>query len=257
MKEIIFILILTQFTLSCSHNKLDKKGFSVSNEETENQIIKEGIENDTIAFRTRPRNVLLTKSSTHRLSPIYKINLNRKTKKYFTGSNFFHMSYRDMDNNGNNWNGNFMPGFDAVYGYNMVNVSHYNTTTNRRNNFFEKPVLIKTLYYPAYSKDTLNYKPISRDYYMVSVYDEDTNKDSFINVKDLRRYYFFDIDGNNQKALIPKGYSVMNSEFDNENDYMYIFAREDKNDNGMMDEKEAIHIFWIDLNNPNNNGRLY
>jgi hypothetical protein len=85
---------------------------------------------------------------------------------------------------------------------------------------------------------------------MVSVYDEDSNGDGFINVKDLRRFYCFDIEGGNQRSLIPKNYSVLSSEYDSPNDFMYIFARDDKNGNGQMEQDEPTDIFWIDLKNP-------
>jgi hypothetical protein len=31
---------------------------------------------------------------------------------------------------------------------------------------------------------------------------------------------------------------------------LQVRAKLDKNSNGMIDEKEAIHIFWIDLKKP-------
>jgi hypothetical protein len=158
---------------------------------------------------------------------------------------------------GNNWNSNFMPGFEAVYGYNFVNISHYNNLTKTEELFFEKPVLIKTFYYPAFSKDTLNFEPVNRNYYMVSVYDEDSNKDGFINVKDLRRFYYFDIEGRNKRSLIPEGYSVLSSEYDSPNDFMYVFAKADKNKNGQMESEEPTSIFWIDLKSPENTGVQY
>jgi hypothetical protein len=37
---------------------------------------------------------------------------------------------------GNNWNYNIIPGLEAVYGYNMVNISHYNISENKQKNFF-------------------------------------------------------------------------------------------------------------------------
>ena len=150
-----------------------------------------------------------------------------------------------------------MPGFEAIYGFNFINVSHYNNKTKKENKLFDKPVLIKTLYYPTFSNDTLNYKPVHRKYYMVSVYDEDSNKDGFINTKDLRMLYHFDIEGNNKKNLIPKNYSVLSSEYDSANDLMYVFAKADKNENGQMELNEPTDIFWIDLNNPENTGKQY
>lgn len=260
MKEYLLILVLTLavFTLSCSNNKLEKKGFQVSEiteDESGQKVV--GLQIDSLKMETRPRNVLLTYNQEHRLTPIYKVNYNKKTKEPFTGFNTYHRSWNDEPQEGNRWGYNFMPGFEAVYGYNMVNVSHYNNQTKTQNKLFKKPVLIKTLYYPAFSKDTLNHQPVGRSYYMVSVYDEDTNKDGFINAKDLRRFYHFDINAQDQKALVPKSYSVMSSEYDSANDYMYVFAKKDTNENGQMETNEPTDIFWIDLKNPENVGKQY
>lgn len=259
MNKLIPVLLIVFLIAACSENKLEKKGFSVSVDEQDNK--EEGIK-DTFTFRTRPRNVLFTKSREYRLTPVYKLNYNKKEKTYYTGSNYFHHNYyyneyTDIENEGNNWNNNFMPGFSSVYGYNMVNISVFNTKTKNNKDFFEKPVLIKTLYYPASTNDTLNFQPISRNFYLVSVYDEDTNKDGLINVKDIRRFYHFDMNAENKTSLIPPNYSVMSSEYDKEIDYMYIFTRLDQNKNGQMEDTEDINIFWIDLKDPNNNGILY
>lgn len=260
MNKIFLLLFITISIVSCSNsdNTLEKKGFQ-TNEILEDENGKKivGLKIDSLILETRPRNVLLTSNKEHRITPIYKVNYNKKTKKSYTGSNSYHTNWQDDSDKGNNWNNNFMPGFRALFGYNFVNVSQYNNQSKIGNNLFEKPVLIKTFYYPAFSKDTLNFEPINREYYMASVYDDDSNKDGFINVKDLRRFYLFDINGLNKKALIPKNYSVMNSEYDSVNDYMYIFAKKDKNKNGQMEEDEPIDIFWIDLKNPENMGVQY
>jgi len=138
-----------------------------------------------------------------------------------------------------------------------VNVSCFNITENKQKLFFDKPVLIKTVYFPSYLKDTLNGKPVTRDYFIVSVYNDDSNKDGFINFKDLRRIYLYNINGEKQKSLIPENYSVFKSEYDPENDLMYVFAQLDANNNGSRDESEPIHVFWIDLKDPNRTGRMY
>jgi len=261
MKQKIAIILLAFLIYSCSKSssKLDEKGFPVSNPRSnESEETIDGIQNDSFQFETRPRNVLLTGNTAHRLTPIYKLNYNKKREEYYTGSNSYHYGYYEWSSHkGNQWNNNFMPGFEAVYGYNFVNVSHYNNETQTEHKFFEQPVLIKTLYYPTYSKDTLNGEPVLRKHYMISAYDEDTNEDGFITIKDLRRFYYFDINATQQRPLVPKNYSVMNSEYDPANDFMYIFAKLDQNENGQMDVKEDIHIFWIDLKNPERTGREY
>lgn len=258
MNKIIVAIIFVFSIISCSDDKIEKKGFQV-NEITEDENGQKvvGLQIDSLKLETSPRNVLLTFNAEHRLIPIYKVNYDKKTNKPFTGSNKYHSSQMNEYDRGNNWNNNLMPGFDAIYGYNFVNVSHFNNVTKTRNNFFNKPVLIKTLYYPAFSKDTLNYQLVKRNYYMISVYNDDSNKDGFINVKDLRRFYHFDINGQNKKALIPEEYSVMSSEYDSANDFMYVFAKKDINQNGQIETNEPTDVFWIDLKNPENTGLQY
>ncbi|MEM9339578.1 MAG: hypothetical protein AAGA66_12665 [Bacteroidota bacterium] len=256
MNKIITLSILTFLAQSCSQNKLEKKGFQV-NEIRENEAGEKiiGLAFDSLELATRPRSVLLTKHSDHRLVPIYKINYDKNGKPY-SGSNNFHRNWRPSEP-GNNWNNNYLPGFEALYGYNLINVSHYTNETQTQNEFFTKPVLIKTLYYPAFSNDTLNFKLVVRDYYMVSVYDEDTNKDGYVNARDLRRLYLFDLNGKRIKNLVPTHHSVMSSEYDPANDFMYVFTKVDQNVNGQMEEEEPTHIFWIDLKDPKKSGLQY
>lgn len=238
--------------------KKEKKGLQV-NEISEDGAGKKivGLPIDSLNLETKPRNVLLTHNPAHRLVPMYKVNYNPRTHKPYTGSNRFHSYWKEYgDTHGNNWNNNFMPGFEAMFGHNLVNVSHFNNQTKEENLFFDQPVLIKTLYYPAFSYDTLLSKPVHRKFYMISVYDEDTNGDGYINAKDLRRLYHFDIQGKNPSPLVPANYAVMSSEYDPQNDFMYVFARLDENQNGQMEYEESTHIFWIDLANPSNNGLL-
>jgi hypothetical protein len=254
-------LIVVAFgMLSKCGNKVEEKGFAVSrtSEEPDEAAddTPDGISN-ALLFPTRPSNVLLTGIPQYRLSTIYKVNYNRDSTS-FIGSNDFHYSYDDQEeNDGNAWHGHYLPGFAAAYGYNLVNVSHYDMQTQKAKNFFEKPVLIKTLYYPSFGKDTLNFKPVNRNFFMISVYDEDTNKDGYINIRDLRRFYHFDISAGSKRNLVPANYSVYKSEYDSANDLIYVFAKLDENANGRIEDREADHIFWIDLNNPEKTGRQY
>ncbi|MDH5610088.1 MAG: hypothetical protein OEY56_11480 [Cyclobacteriaceae bacterium] len=258
MKNIITLVIIGGLLQACSGHKPESKGFQVrevSEDEKGQKVV--GLPIDSLEFDTRPGKVLLTKKAEHRLIPVYKIKYDPHTGKPFSGTTYYHVQWENDPQPGNNWNHNFMPGLAAVYGYNLVNVSHFDHTKKSRNEFFERPVLINTLYFPAFSNDTLHYRPVMRDYYMVSVYDEDSNQDGFLNRKDLRRLYLFDLDGNRIRPLVPTDYSVMSSEYDPDNDYMYVFARKDQNGNGQMEQEEQIHVFWIDLKNPQNSGVQY
>lgn len=252
-----FYFIIAAFLMACNSNKIEPKGFQV-NEIIENNEGKKvvGLKLDSLTFETIPRNVLLTKFAEHRITPIYKVNYNSKNEPYF-GHNRYHTTWLSASIQNNNWNNNFMPGFEAVYGYNFVNISHFNTTTKQQNLFFEQPVLIKTLYFPAFSNDTLNGEAVSRNYYMISAYTDDTNHDGYLTTADLRRFLWFSIVGVFQDILIPTDYSVMSSEYDMANDFMYVFAKFDSNSNGTIETNEPLHIFWINLKNPADRGRVY
>lgn len=257
--QTIFALALIHLLTGCSNGKLKEKGFSVSSASDDSGSERtDGFNRDSLKMETRPSSVLLTGVPNVRLTTIYKVNVNSKDNTTFIGSNDYYFSYvGEEGSKGNNWNNHLMPGLEAVYGYNMVNVSHYDIKENKQKLLFEKPVLIGTLYCPASSTDTLNNHPVRREYMMVSVYNEDTNNDGFINLKDLRRFYLFNINGERQKALVPENYSVFKSEYDPDNDLMYVFAQLDDNGNGQLEDGEPTHIFWIDLNDPNRTGRQY
>lgn len=262
----IIIIILAILTIAmlfiwkgCSKNKLEEKGFPVSNNETTDNNGDEkveGISKDSLKFETRPSSVLLTGVSNVRLTTVYKVNLNKKDGTTFIGSNNYLFNDTELGQ-GNNWNGNLIPGLEGVYGYNLVNISHYDLQSKTKKELFDKPVLIKTLYYPSFSKDTLNTKNVKRNYILVSVYNDDTNKDGFINQKDLRRFYLFNSNGERQNQLVPENYSVFKSEYDSDNDLMFVFARLDKNANGQIEDNEPINIFWVDLKDPTKTGQQY
>jgi hypothetical protein len=260
MKNIFFILF-SIILFSCNENseKFKDKGFQVDEIESENADVnsKNAIKKDSLNFKTKSVNVLLTGNKNIRLSPIYKVNYSEKEKKFFTGSNDFHYGYND-DNpkDGNNWN-SVIPGFEALFGYNLVNIFHFNHTENRGKKLFKKQVLIKTCYYPSFNVDTLNFNTIQRNFYMISAYDEDTNKDKYINNKDLRRFYLFDISGENLGKIVPKNHSVIGAMYDSGNDYLYIDAKLDSNNDGKISENEPVSIFYLDLKNPMNKGLFY
>lgn len=254
----IFLFAVCFGTISC-REKLEQKGFAVSPayDDDEDETRRDGISKDSLTFPTRPSNILLTGNPAVRLATVYKVNFTRDSTT-FIGSNDFHFNYERIgETNGNQWHNNYLPGLEAVYGYNLVNVSHFNIETQKKTFFFERPVLIKTLYYPSFSKDTLNYKPVNRDYFLISAYDEDTNKDGFINVKDLRRFYSFDINAENKTPLVPADHSVYKCEYDPANDFVYIFTQIDENKNGQIDQLEPTSIFWVDLKNPERKGTHY
>lgn len=261
MKNTLIYIIALALITSCASRAKFQKGFQVntSDENSETSNIS-GFDKDSLKFETRPGGVLLSGISNVRLTSVFEVNYNKNKKTTFIGSNNFitkEENYEYNPTNANIWNNHILPGFEAVYGYNFVNISHYDIKENKQKLFFEKPVLIKTFYYPSFTKDSLNNKPINRNYFMVSVYNDDTNKDGFINSNDLRRIYLFNINGEKQKLLVPENYSVFKSEYDSENDFMFVFAQLDSNQNGSKDENEPMHVFWIDLKDPNRTGQQY
>lgn len=191
---------------------------------------------------TQPNAVVLTGTPDYRLVSIYKINESPTSNTQ--------SEYYSDDEDQNEKQKHFMPGIDILYGYYLLNIGHYGMKTGKLSYLFDHPVLVKTLYYPSFEQDSLGKKPISRDYYMVSVFDEDSNKDGFINNKDLRRLYYVNRDNTTKIQLIPSDYSVIRSQYDSQNDAMYVFASKDENKDGSRNKKEPIHVFWIDLKSP-------
>ena len=200
-----------------------------------------------------PHKVVLTGIAEHRLVTVYKTVDEPKENRYRDS----YSSFRYYDEYESEREAHFMPGIDLIHGYNLLNIAHYDMTTEKLNYLFDHPVLIKSLYYPSYIQDSLYEKPVNRDYYLVSVYDTDTNQDTLINKQDLRRFYHFNSAGTEKIQLIPNEYSVVRSQYDPRNDVMYIYARNDTDKSGTIEKGEPLHIFWFHLKEPAVAKRLY
>lgn len=198
---------------------------------------------------TQPRNVVLTGLQQHRLVTIYK-------EDKATGNAYAYNAYDD-DEYSSEREQLFMPGIDLIHGHYLLNVAHYDMATEKLDLMFDHPVLVKSIYYPSFIQDSLYKKPVNRDYYLISVYDSDTNMDTLINKRDLRRFYHFSASSTEKTQLIPADYSVERSQYDPRNDAMFVFARHDSDHNGVADKKEPLHIFWLSLKTPAKAKRLY
>jgi hypothetical protein len=254
-------IILSGIIISCGSSKEDKKEEQIRVDVTEeSEAVPDSMQNSVrgnVSFNqipTTPNSVILTGLLNHRLVTVYKSRVEATNSGI--GSRLSKV-YTDYDESDNETEEHYMPGIDILYGFNLLNIAHYDLATQKLNYFFKKPAFIKTLYYPSFEQDSLDKKPINRNYYLVSVYDEDTNKDTMLNKKDLRHFYCFDSASVVKTLLIPADYSVIRSQYDSHNDVMYIYASQDTDKNGMRDKKEPIHIFWIDLKKPAKALRLY
>jgi|GEM_PF-136877 len=253
------IFILTAILSSCSDKKPKPQGEHIRLEKEIDSMNQDTLNavrgNVTFSqIQTFPSQVILTGIPQHRLVTIYKTRTEIKDRS-FSGEIYYYKSY-DEDEDEDRYS-HFMPGIDLLYGYNLLRIAHYDLKTEELNFLFDHPVLVKSLYYPSFIQDSLNRKPINRDYYLVSAYDEDTNRDTLINKSDLRRFYHFDSSGKERTQIIPADYSVERSQYDSMNDVMFIFARHDSDHNGQADKKEPVHIYWIDLKKPDKGKRLY
>lgn len=197
-------------------------------------------------LETVPNSVLVTSDPENKLISVYQ-------RKFEKQQQYAYNEYNDVGER----NEHFLPGIDILYGYYLLNIAQYNAKTEKLRKLFDRPALIKTFYYPSPKADSINKIPITRNYYLVSVYDEDTNKDKFINRKDLRRFYHIDPLTLVKTLLIPGEYSVIRSEYDFQSDVLYVFAGFDTSKDGKLDKKEPIHIFGVDLKNPISAKRLY
>ncbi len=248
--------------VSCSNSKKEQKeeqiniSSTVVNNDSETDSLLNSIKGN-VSFNqiaSTPNSVILTGLKEHRLVSIYK---SRKNEVSFDENIGYSSSYTVVDGQTIEIEKPFMPGIEVLYGYNLLNIAHYNMQTEKMNFMFQRPVLIKTLYYPSFIEDSLDNMPIKRNYYLVTVYDDDSNKDSLINKKDLRRMYYFNNQCDVKIRLIPADYSVIRSQYDIRNDAMYVFARKDENKNGVSEKNEPIHIFWLNMKLPVTGKRLY
>lgn len=212
---------------------------------------------DSSLLVTRPRTVLVTGLPQFRLTPIMKLNWGEDKRSTFYGSIEYRISWEEDVIGVNVWNSHVVPGYDAACGYNIVNLSHFDTQARTKRNIFENPVLVKTIYFPTIDHDTLNGQPVHRNSYMISVFDEDTNKDGFVNQNDLRRFYHFALPGLEKTPLVPSNESVLSGEYDPGTDFMYVFTRRDLNKNGFIDGADEWHVHWIDMKDPRNHGEMY
>jgi hypothetical protein len=255
----LIIAVLSITLSSCSTRKIKEEG----EEQIQAQAIETPVTSNSafssiqsnVSFTqlaSTPNSIILTGLPDYRLVSIYKSKYTDSNTVKINSGNAY--SYNEEEGETVE---HFMPGFDILCGYNLLNIAHYGMKTGKLSYLFNHPVLVKTLYYPCLEQDSIKNMPINRNYYLVSVYDEDCNKDGFINRFDLRRFYY--VDGLNQVKLqlIPADYSVLRSQYDPLNDAMYIFAGHDENKNNKWEAKEPIHIFWIDLKNPVVAKRLY
>lgn len=253
-------LLLMAFGLffSCSSNEkkaTDEQIIANIESATNDDSLANSIEGNATMkqVHTYPNQVILTGLANHRLVSIYKSKVIKKDGQLINIS-----KYRSLDDYGESeYLEHYMPGIDILYGYNLLNIAHYDLANEKGNYLFNHPVLIKTVYYPSFIQDSINKIPVNRDYYLVSVYDQDTNHDSLITKKDLRRLYHFDASTLSKKKLIADEYAVVRSQYDIKNDVMYIFAALDENKNGMIETKEPTHIFWFSLKSPDVAKRLY
>lgn len=255
--KILTSLILFGLLVSCASKKDNNREEQISShtEIATTDSFANSI-NGSVSLKqltTLTNSVILTGLREHRLVPIYKYQNREKDKD----KNFSYFSKDYYNSTTSESVEHFMPGIDILYGYNLLNISHYDFKTEKSNYLFDRPVLIKTLYYPSVLQDSLDKKPINRNYYLVSVYDKDTNKDSLINKHDLRQFYHFDETCATKTLLVPADYSVLHSQYDFQNDVMYVFAKQDANKNGTGDVAEPIHIFWINLKIPLQAKKMY
>jgi hypothetical protein len=207
-------------------------------------FVKGNVSLDQIS--TAPNSVILTGMADHRLVTIYKL---RDESKSSEGGGVYKSSY-EYDSDESEVEEHFMPGIDILYGYNLLNIAHYDMKQEKLNFIFNQPALIKIVYYPSFVQDSIDKKPINRNYFLVSVYDEDTNKDTLINRRDLRRLYLFDASCTVKTQIIPADHSVYRSQYDSQNDAMFIYAKQDINKNGIIDKRNLLIFSGLTLKCP-------
>jgi hypothetical protein len=255
--KIVAISFACVFTLSACNRRHESKEGTVIVNDSVNDLRTENVDAQSLKLGTQPGRVLLTGIPQYRLTPVLKLNWDRDARRTFVTGIDFRTEYGEDVVGIDVRHGHIVPGFEAACAYNMVNVSHFDHQTKQARQLFDSLVLVKTIYFPAADQDTLHRLPVHRDCYMISVFDEDTNKDGFVNQNDLRRFYHFALPSLEKTPLIPKDYAVLSSQYDPGNDFLHIVTRQDLNANGKVDGDDPMHIFWIDMKNPKVNGMLF
>jgi hypothetical protein len=255
MKHTIYILVFVGL-FSCKQEKKEKEQ-SISLSETNVTFdTSSGISssNNFSQLNTSPNDLVLTGIDKIRLLPIYKVPLDQDKNILYDQGTSYDSEKELLQEDDFRY---YMPGIDIIKGYNLVNIGHYNMDNGQLTYFFKKPVLVRTLYFPGVLKDSLSKKAISRNFFLVSAYTDDTNQDSLINNKDFRRLFYIDNLNATQISLLPNNFSAIRSSYDFKNDIMTIRARKDENKNGLLEASEAISIFILDLKNPTTLKQIY
>jgi hypothetical protein len=256
--KVFSLLALTLIVFACGSKSSTEEQIrfesSVDTEEQERDTtnsVTGGLELSQIS--TYPQRIILNGMPQHRLVTIYKRLPPKESRSVY--------SYDRGESWDEDQQQHYMPGIDLLFGYNLLGVAHYDMKSEKLNYLFPRPALIKSIYYPSYVQDSVgdkpNRKPITRDYFLISAYDEDTNGDTLLNRNDLRRFYHFNASCDVKTQIIPADYSVQRSQYDFDNDVMYIYARHDDNKNGRSEDNEALHVFWISLKAPAPAKRMY
>lgn len=252
--SIIFLIILGLF--ACNQEKKVKEQYISLSETSMTFDTSRGLNssNNFSQLNTSPNDLIPTGISNIKILPIYKIPLN-KDKNICYGEQTTYDGEKELLKEDDYKY--YMPGIDIIKGYNLVNIGHYNIEKSELTYFFKKPVLIKNLYFPGVHKDSLNQKETTRNFFLVSAYDEDTNQDSLINNQDFRKLFYVDLLNQTQISLLPKEFSAIRSSYDFKSDIMTIRARNDENKNGNLEATEPISIFLLDFKNPKTLKKVY
>lgn len=250
-KSITGLILMVVFFSCRNSNYSEKKGEQIRVEENTSFEEFEKIDTGSIKKYIWPSSIVLTGISHQRIIAIYR-------NKYLV----------DKDNRISRFSGDFgedetytyehyYPGFDLLSGYNLINLSYFQIPIGKTKLFFNKAVLIKSLYFPSFIQDSIEKKPILRDYYLVSVYDEDTNNDKILDRKDFRHFYCFSDSCTNKKQLLPNNTSLIRAQYDSPNDLLYLYAKLDENKNGSIEKTEPLNIYLLNLKYPSTAKKIY
>jgi hypothetical protein len=193
---------------------------------------------------------------------VYQVIPDRGQQDGYISRNGYRLSYDTYDlqedpNLPNAWHGHIIPGIEILHGHKLVNIGYFNQKTQVRANLFAHPVQVYHFYYPTLMQDTLAGVPVRRDYCLISVYDTDTNRDSVIDARDLRRLYHLSLPTLTQTLLVPADYAVLSSQYYPQTDQLLVYARHDANGNGRREPDEPVHVFALDMKRPQAGVRVY
>jgi len=226
MKNIIILLILTIFLISCGNENKPKVIYKESKNAEPTELKKDST---LIEIADIPIHI---DSTNYLLHPIgeYKIQSSRG-KVYFGSSSYGSGSFSVSNYNNFEITGN------------LHNLKFQRTDSEKLTLLTKKNIRIKSI---SFLRRVFN--NTKKQLLVYLVLDKDTNRDHKLDNDDIKSLYISNIDGSNFTKLTPEFQELIDWKVLGIKNRLYFKSIEDTNTNGEFDKEDKVHYQYIDLN---------